>query len=76
MCLSSGVSKYCECCPVIRQMREQERLLLAELRVMGNPFDYLHDGPWIGAWNEDSISRILEYSRCERVKVCPCPFLS
>ncbi len=61
ICESTGERRYCKTCPQIQEMRRQERSLLHVLRSKGEPHECLHDSPWKCAWNDDSISRVLQW---------------
>ncbi len=50
---------YCESCPVIRRMMEEDARIAEELARLGDPYGFL--GHWIPAWNENSLDATFTY---------------
>lgn len=52
---------YCEACPIIIRMREEDRLAKLALKGRIDPSLMFAGVPWIPAWNMDSLSGKIVY---------------
>jgi nitrogen fixation-related uncharacterized protein len=67
--------EYCEACPVVIKMRQDELVWKRVHKGEVDPFVLLHDNhAWYPAWNEESLLRSVKYEGW--VMLISCSFMS